>query len=129
LAHSSYSLALTKPALSASLPVVITSRAISSREKPRGLPQARHAEFSNVRRWPQLGQWKSRIRLVTFVRQDVHGDVDHALLGGGRDDPAQRRHVGVVTAPPDDDVALVDHLIVGGVYPQPLEPPWRLRGP
>src|SRR5580692_10795940 len=105
LAHSSYSAALTKPALSASSPVVITSRAISSREKPSGLPQARHAEFSNVRRWPQLGQWKSRIRLVAFVRRDVDGDVDHALLGVGVDDPAQRWDVGVVTAAPDDDVA------------------------
>ena len=47
---SSYSLALTKPAWSASSPVVITSRAISASEKPSALPHARHAEFSNVRR-------------------------------------------------------------------------------
>src|ERR1700759_3695152 len=86
LAHSSYSAALTKPARSAPSPVVSTSRAISSREKPSGLPQARDAEFSKVSRWPQLGQWKSRIYLVTLIRQDVDGDVDRALCGIGVDD-------------------------------------------
>src|SRR5580693_7952172 len=115
LAHSSYSAALTKPARSASSPVVSTSRAISSRENPSGLPQFRHAEFSNVSRWPQLGQWKSRIQFVTFVGHHVDCDVDLALLGIGVDDAAQRRHVGIVTAPTDDDVPLVDHLVVGGV--------------
>src|ERR1700683_3795502 len=109
LAHSSYSAALTKPARSASSPVVSTSRAISSRENPSGLPQARHAEFSNVSRWPQLGQWKSRIQFVTFVGHNVNGDVDHAFFGVGVDDAAQRRHVGIVAAPPDDDVTLIDH--------------------
>src|SRR5271163_1122430 len=125
LAHSSYSAALTKPARSASSPVVSTSRAISSRENPSGLPQFRQAEFSNVSRWPQLGQWKSRIQFVTFVAHNVDGHVDHALLGVGVDDPAQRRHVGIVTPPPDDDVALVDELVIGRVDAQPLELPGR----
>src|ERR1700683_3060120 len=133
LAHSSYSAALTKPARSASSPVVSTSRAISSRENPSGLPQFRHAEFSNVSRWPQLGQWKSRIQFVTFVGHHVDCDVDLALLGIRVDDAAQRRHVGVVAPPPDDDVALVDHLVVGGINTEPLELAGRLwrphRGP
>src|SRR3984957_8423585 len=133
LAHSSYSAALTKPERSASSPVVSTSSAISSSENPSGLPQARHAEFSNVRRWPQFGQWKSRIQFVTFVGHHVDCDVDLALLGIGVDDAAQRRHVGIVATPPDDDVALVDHLVVGGIKTQPLELAGRLwrphRGP
>src|ERR1700722_5690762 len=121
LAHSSYSAALTKPARSASSPVVSTSRAISSRENPSGLPQFRHAEFSNVSRWPQLGQWKSRIQFVTFVGHHVDCDVNLALLGIRVDDASQRRHVGVVATPPDDDVALADPLVVGGIKTQPLE--------
>ena len=54
-------------------------------------------------------------------------------LGIRVDDAAQRRHVGVVATPPDDDVALVDHLVVGGIKTQPLELAGRLwrphRGP
>src|SRR5271163_1093293 len=121
LAHSSYSAALTKPARSASSPVVSTSRAISSRENPSGLPQFRQAEFSNVSRWPQLGQWKSRIQFVTFVGHHVDCDVDLALLGIGVDDAAQRRDVGVVATPPDNHISFVDHLVVGGIQSQPLE--------
>src|SRR6202012_5945975 len=101
----------------------MTSRAMSLSEKPSALPQFRHAEFSNVRRWPQLGQWKSRMQLIAFVGYDVDSDVDHALLGVGVDDPAQRWDVGVVTAAPDDDVALVDYLVIGGVDPQQLDTP------
>src|SRR6202789_2420433 len=123
LAHSSYSAALTKPARSASSPVVSTSRAISSRENPSGLPQFRHAEFSNVSRWPQLGQWKSRIQFVTFVGHHVDRDVDLALLGIGVDDAAQRRHVGVVATPPDNHISFSAHLAVGGFQSNPPEWP------
>src|SRR5271168_44746 len=104
LPHSWYSSASTKPAWSLSPPLAITSRAISGRENPSALPHDRQVEFSKVRRWPQLGQWKSRMQLVVLVRHDVDGDVEHAFLGIGVDDAAQRRHVGVVAAPPDDDV-------------------------
>ena len=86
---------------------------MSSSEKPSVLPQDRHTEFSNASCCPQLGQMKSRTKHSPLEGRHVDGHVDHAALRVGVDDAAQRRHVGVVAAEADDDVALVDHLVVG----------------
>ena len=97
-AHSWYSLASTAPPCSLSAPDAMTRSAMSSSEKPERLLQDRHTEFSNARCWPQLGQMKSRTKHSPLERRHVDGHVDHAALGVGVDDAAQRRHVGVVAA-------------------------------
>lgn len=74
LAHNWYSLAGTKPACPLVSSSEITSSAICSIENPSALPQFRQVEFSKVRRWPHLGQVKSRIG------HHVDGHVDHAVL-------------------------------------------------
>src|SRR5882757_8969220 len=119
-AQSRYSRSSTAPACSLSGPGAMTSSALSANEKPSALPQDRHTEFSNANRCPQLGQVKSRTKDSTLERRDVHGHVDHTLLRVGVDDSPQRRHVGIVAAETHHDVALVDHLVVGGIEAKPL---------
>ncbi|CKR93689.1 Uncharacterised protein [Mycobacterium tuberculosis] len=66
----------------------MTSSAIRPRENPSALPHDRQAEFSNARRCPQFGQWKSRMQRITFEGHDIDRNVDHTVLGVGVDDAA-----------------------------------------
>src|SRR6185295_20256989 len=102
-------------------PDSMTNSAMSCSEKPRELLQDRQTEFSNAKCCPHLGQMKSRMgHHFPLEWRHVHRDVDHAALGVGVDDAAERRHVGVVATPADDDVALVHQLVVRRVESEPL---------